>query len=115
MPTLALESQASGVAMNPEAQIVGERIAKDVAARSAALDLLALRPHVFSWWHVSFLVLLVIGNTWLSTHAGSTTVFVIGGVAQLGFLLAINAHVECLKLRRRIDAALVLVRQGEPR
>jgi hypothetical protein len=101
--------------VNTEAQITGRRIATDVACRAAALEVIAKRPHVFSWWHVCVLVLLIAGNAWLSTHAGSTTVFVVGGIAQLGFLLAINAHVECLKLRRRIDAALVLLRQSEPR
>ena len=101
--------------MNPEAQIIGERLAKDVAARAAALDVINARVHIFSWWHVCVLVALVAGNTWLGAHAGSTTMFVVGAVAQLGFLLAVNAHVECIKLRKRLDAALVLLRENEQR
>ena len=100
--------------MNPEAQITGERIAMDVAARAAAADVLTSKVHFFSWWHVCMIVLFAAGNAWLGSHV-STTMFVVGDVAQLGLLLAVNAHVECLKLRRRIDAALVLVRQSDPR
>lgn len=101
--------------MNPEAQIAGERISKDVAARAAAVDVITSRVHFFSWWHICLFVLLGVGNTWFSAYAGSTTMFVVGGIAQLGFLLALNAHVECFRLRRRIDAALVLVQQDKSR
>lgn len=82
--------------MNPEAQIVGERLAKGIAAHAAAFDVINARALIFSWWHVCVLVALVAGNTWLGAHAGSTTMFVVGVIAQLGFLLAVNAHVECV-------------------
>ena len=101
--------------MNSEAEIIGERLAKGVVAHAAALDVINARVHIFSWWHVCVLLALVAGNTWLGTHAESTTMFVVGAVAQLGFLLAINAHVECIKLRKRLDAALVLLREYEQR
>ena len=101
--------------MNPEAQIIGERLAKNVAAHVAALDVINARVQIFSWWHLCALTALVAGNIWLGAHAGSTTMFVVGAVAQLGFVLAVNAHVECIKLRKRLDAALVLLRENEQR
>lgn len=54
-------------------------------------------------------VLLCAGISWIDGLAGSNSAFVVGVAASAGFFLAINSYFECIRLRRRLDAAVVLL------
>ncbi len=103
------------IAVNSDSQVVGEQLAKRVATHAAAIDAINTSEHPFSLWHLCALAALVAGNLSLGGHAASTAMFAVGGVAQLGLVFALDAHVKCLKLRKRIDAALVLLQENESR
>ena len=101
--------------MSVETQIIGEHLAKSVAARAAALDVINARTPALSWWHLVLLLIVGAAIGWLGAHAGSNSVFIIGVAAEVGFLIAVTAFAECIRLRRRLDAALLLLHADAPR
>jgi len=96
--------------MNASTQIDGEKIAKAVVARSQALDtLLNERRVVFSW---QYLGLILLGGVWgwLVSKVGADGNMLVAVAAGAGFSLAAAAFRECIKLRRRQDAMVVILR-----
>jgi hypothetical protein len=95
--------------VNPELQIAGERLAKSVVLRTEALEALRAPRPKLALWHMFLTAVIGAGIAWLGAHAGANSVFAIGIAAEVGFLLAVTAYVECIRLRRRLDAAVVLL------
>jgi|GEM_PF-2264662 len=95
--------------MNASTQIDGEKIAKAVVARSQALHtLLNEKRTVFSW---QYLGLILLGGFWgwLVLKTGAYSSVFVAVAAGVGFVLACAAFIECVKLRRRLEALIVLV------
>jgi uncharacterized membrane protein len=101
--------------VNIQTQIDGQRLAKSVASRTAALEVINERYPVLSWWQLPLIVLMGIGSSWLGTHGGTDGALVLAIVATLGVALALNACIQCIKLRKRVDAVLVLLSSTELR
>ena len=95
-------------------QLDGERIAKDLAARSQAFEVLNRRPGLFNQWHYWLLLVLgsVVGGA-LTYSGGSRAQLVLAPVAAIALFLGGATFQECLRLRRRLDAAIVLLRINE--
>ena len=95
---------------NAATQIDGERIARAVTVRSQALDeLSSAKGTAFSWKYVG---LLVVGGVWgwfVSTQTTHGPVLV-GIAAGIAAFLAPVAFVECIKLRRRLEAVIALMK-----
>lgn len=104
--------------MDSETRILGQQLAREVAARAKAREILEARAHAFSWWQ---LLLTCVAAGICAVLAGrtlsiATTAAV--AVALVAFLLAVAALLECVRLRRRFDAAMVLLApaaNGSPR
>jgi hypothetical protein len=99
--------------MSPATQVEGEIIAKQVAQRAEAEAILAkYRAPIAKW---QYLFWLVVGFVWGGSTAAWTThgALFIGAVAGAAFFLAAVAFRECLDLRRRLDATLVLLRSRD--
>ena len=99
--------------MNVATQIVGERLAKEVEAQAIAVETLSQPQRSFtSWQYVGWLVL---GGAWgffisKSVHVGTE---LIGATAGAAFFLAAAAFKECITLRRKLEAVIVLWRQNQ--
>jgi len=96
--------------MNASTQIDGEKIAKAVVARSQALDTLLNVKSAAFFWHYLGLALMGGASGWLISKAGAEGNFAIAVAAGMGSFLASAAFIECIKLRRRLDAILVILK-----
>ena len=95
---------------NAAAQIDGERIAKAVAVRSQALDeFLNEKRTVFSWKYIGLIGLGGVWGWFVTTQTTSGPVLV-GIAAGIAFFIAPAAFVECIKLRRRLEAVIALMK-----
>ena len=96
--------------MNVATQITAERLAKGVVERANAIDALAKRTRPLSWWQ--YVVLVAFGSAWGWYVSSSTphATLLIGIASGIGVALGAGAFRECINLRRRLDAALVLLR-----
>jgi hypothetical protein len=91
----------------------GQRIAKEVARRAWATEVLSERIHVFSWIDGLGLIAAVgIGGSFGAFFDSSR--WLVDAAAGIGFFIGATAYVECLRLRRRLEAALVLLREDNP-
>ena len=92
-------------------QLDGERIAKDVAIRSQALEVLNRQPKHASQWSYGFNIVFgsILGG-YLAFYERSHGQLLLGAVSGAAFFLSITVFQECLRLRRRLDAAIVLLR-----
>ena len=91
-------------------QLDGERIAKDVAARSQALEVLSRRPKFAAQW--SYWLNTVFGSSlggYLASYGGSHGQLLLGAVSGAAFFLSLTVFQDCIRLRRRLDAAIVLL------
>ena len=95
--------------MNVSLELDGERLAKEVANRANALEVLRQRQNPFAAWQ--YVVLLVVGGLWgyFTSQARSVGAELVGAAAGAGIFLAAAGFRECLSLRRRLNAVLVLV------
>lgn len=94
-------------------EATGQRIAKEVARRAWAAEVLSERIHVFSWTDGLGLIAAVgIGGSFGAFFDSSR--WLVDAAAGIGFFIGVTAHVECLRLRRRLEAALVLLRADHP-
>ncbi len=99
--------------MNASTQLDGEKIAKAVAARSQALDtLLNEKRAAFSWQYLGLALLGAVWG-WAVSQAGADGHVLVAGAAGAGFFIAAAALRECIKLRRRLDAMLVILKGQE--
>lgn len=89
-------------------RIDGERIAKRVVRREEALGVLKERAPLFSWLDGLGLVAAVCIGMELGTLNGDFH-WLASGAGGIGFYLAMLAYVECLRLRRRLNAAIALI------
>jgi hypothetical protein len=95
-------------------QLDGERIAQDVARQRLALELLDRHPGKFTQRH--YFLAIVLGAAFGGLNAfylSQYALLAVGVIAGTGFLLGVVAFQETLSLRRRLDAALVLLRKKE--
>lgn len=97
---------------NITTQIEGERIAKAVAEKHSAREvLLNEKRFEFSW---TYFGLILMGGLWgwsVSTYIqGSLVTNVIGTAAGVAFMLAVATFNECLRLRRRQVAIIALLK-----
>ncbi|MBS1144951.1 MAG: hypothetical protein H6R14_2357 [Proteobacteria bacterium] len=101
--------------MNIVNQLEGNRIAKEVTAQAEALALIRARPTNFSQWH--YVLAIVAGGCIgaLNAYAGEYAQLFMGMSAGIGFFVGVVAFQECLKLRRRFDAAIVLLLKNASR
>ena len=92
-------------------EIDGRRIARDVETRAKALRTLE-RTQINRWtWWIGAAV-----NTVLFAGMGAaarTDTWWIGITAGVGYALGLVAFFEVTVLRRRLDAAITLLRQGQ--
>lgn len=92
-------------------QAEGERIAKALARRDWANRVLEERVRPLSWADGgSVLAALVIGATFGQIVPSPWLGFASGTALSL----AMSCFGECLRLRRRLEAALLLLRQEQP-
>jgi 4-amino-4-deoxy-L-arabinose transferase-like glycosyltransferase len=97
--------------MNAATKLDGERIAKDVLAQAATLAVLAKRRRLLSNWNCWIPV--TIGIAWgdfIATYSGPYTQWILGAASGIAVSLAVTAFDECISLRRRLDAVIVLLR-----
>lgn len=101
--------------MNIANQLEGSRIAKEVTAQHEALELIRARPTNFSQWHYGLAIVAggCIGA--LNAYAGEHAQLLVGILAGIGFFVGVVAFQECLSLRRRFDAAIVLLLKNASR
>ncbi|MFZ2268872.1 MAG: hypothetical protein WAV95_14955 [Azonexus sp.] len=95
-------------------QLDGERIAQDVARQQLALDLLDRHPGKFTQW--DYLLSIVFGAAMGGFNAisqGQYALVVVGVMAGTGFFLSGVVFQQTLRLHRRLEAALVLLRKKE--
>jgi hypothetical protein len=94
--------------MNAASELDGARIAKAVSATAEATDVLrrTQRPSVV-WFFVMVGSGFVLSASLASVFA--STQWLVATGAGAGFTLAMLAHLECLRLHRRLNAALVLL------
>jgi len=93
--------------MNISKELEGERIAKDVADRAAALDILE-RNRPTRWWEYMLTFVLAGGWSWLTVLASSR--WLLGLASGVGLFVSVAAFSECVHLRRRVDALQALIR-----
>lgn len=95
-------------------QLDGERIAQDVARKQLALELLERHPGKFTQWHywVSIAFGAAMGGFY-AIYQGQYAQVVVGVMAGTGFFLGVGAFQQTLRLHRRLEAALVLLRDKE--
>jgi hypothetical protein len=100
--------------MNTGTQIDGMRIAKDIASQSAALELLNERQRPLNQWFYALCIAFGAGLGWLvsSSPQGAHAQMTVAVTSGVAFFLAICAFQECIRLRRRVEAMLVLVKRG---
>ncbi len=99
--------------MNPDLRIAGDQLAKSVARRSEALETLNTESRKWNVWHLCLTIAVGVGISWFGGHAGANGVFVVYAATGAGFLLAANAYFECIRLRKRLDAAIVLLLESD--
>ena len=100
--------------MNIGTQIDGERIAKDVIAQTLALEAISKRPRNFSPWNYG--LSLLFGSAWgvfIASYTGPHAQLILGSASGIAVILSITTFWECLRLRRRLDAAIVLLLKRE--
>ena len=92
-----------------------DRKMKNLVAHSDAMDTLTSRreaPTASRWWYL-FLVAIGSALGWLLHFATPNQSLVLCLFAGIGFVVAINAYIECIKLRKRLDATIVLLRETQ--
>ena len=95
-------------------EIDGRRIAKDVETRAKALRTLErTQTNRWTWW------IAMAANTVFFAAMGAVArknTWWVGITAGVGYVLGVVAFFEVTVLRRRLDAAITLLRQGpDPR
>lgn len=90
-------------------QLEGERIAKEVTAKHEALELICAHSKKFSLWHYGAAIVTGGGIGAANAFAGEHAQLLVGILAGIGFCVGGAAFQECLCLRRRLDAAIVLL------
>ncbi|MGB7192498.1 MAG: hypothetical protein WBD81_03500 [Collimonas pratensis] len=107
-----------------ETQIIGERVAREVSEHAAAETILNQkdRSRSTSWWMIAVIVCttglsvqgILYGTVLNAFKQGQYALPLFGFCALFATLLAISCFTECRRLRRRLDAAIVLL-QAEQR
>ncbi len=96
--------------MNIATDFDAESIARSVAAEARARDIVRSGRRALAGWHYPLLIAVGAALGWsLSAGAGPATHLLSCMVAGVGFFLGSAAFIECIALRRRLDAALVLL------
>ena len=92
-------------------EIDGRRIARDVETRARALRTLErTQTSRWTWWiaaAANLLFFAVVGA------AARQDIWWVGITAGAGYALGVAAFFEVTVLRRRLDAAITLLRQGQ--
>jgi len=106
-----------------ETQIIGDRVAREVSKQAAAETVLNHkdRSKPFSWWIIAMLVgtsgmsvqSILYGTAFGAIQKGQYALPVFGFCAIFASLLALGCFMECSRLRRRLDAAIVLLQAGQ--
>lgn len=94
-------------------QIADERIAKDVALRTEALEVLAQRPSRLTWGHGLALGFAASALGWSTFGESPWGPRLLAVVTATALGLVVVALRECASLRRRLDAALILLRSRD--
>jgi len=100
-------------ACNAAEQTRLERLAQDIERRARALEVLDEPPPRFTYWSVVWTVGFWGCIGWFITERATSLAWV-GAVASVGLFLSLAMIKECRVLRRRLDAALVLLRTASP-
>jgi hypothetical protein len=103
--------------MNIANQLEGNRIAREVATQQQALELISARPRPtnLSQWHYGLAIVAGGCLGAVNVYAGEHAQLLVGILAGIGFFLGIAAFQECLSLRRRLNAAIVLLLKNASR
>lgn len=88
---------------------IGRQVARAAEARLDAIEALAKRNPPFRFWH--YWLTLLFGVGWGLVVAQIEVPWLVSSVAGAGLFLAAAAFVQCVRLRRRLDAVVVLLRQ----
>ncbi|NOS97402.1 MAG: hypothetical protein HOP25_02895 [Methylotenera sp.] len=98
--------------MNVTSPIDSERIFNDVIAQTSALKVIKNCPKRFSNWDYGLWTLIGFAWGWFvsSSEEAPLILSVASGIA---FFLSVAVFRECLRLRRRLDAAIVLLLKYE--
>ena len=92
-------------------EIDGRRIAKDVEARAGALRTLErTQSSRWTWWIAAAANLLFFAAV---GAAERQDIWWVGITAGAGYALGVVAFFEVASLRRRLDAVITLLRQGQ--
>ncbi len=95
--------------MNIERQIEGQRIASNVAAQGEATRILSERPIALSWWAISPLRIVGLGAGCIGLVSDPRSTSLLSVAGLMGILLGSMACVECLRLNKRLNAAVALL------
>ena len=99
--------------MNIAKQIEGERLSRDVAEYVRALEEVKVRRRPFSVWTTVILVALGSLCGVSMTLADDASIRILLNVSTgVALLLGAAATGECIRLRRQLDAVLVLLRKN---
>jgi len=94
--------------MSIESQMLGKRLAKSVNTRAEAEALLSQRSHIFGFWQFVLILAGSLSLGWVASQRVSGILMLVSGVADLAIILSAAAIFECIKLRRRVQALIIL-------
>lgn len=95
--------------MEPINPVDAARIARDVERRAEARRVLDERMPIFSWNDGLAIAVAVGVGGYCGPTLGDAYPWLPDAVAGIGFYLGLSAYGECLRLRRRLNAAIALL------
>ena len=102
--------------MNAVTEISGKLLAKKVVAKAKAVEALSQREHSLTTWQlVSWCVVGGVQGFFVAKNVNVVGTEVIGATAGAALFLAAAAFKECINLRRKLAAVIVLLQQDQAR
>lgn len=98
--------------LNIATRIDGERIARETAEYARAVEEIGKRRSPFTFWLT--MILMAMGSAWGSwvTRLDDPRMHMILAIATgIAVFVSVSTAAECIRLRRQLDAVLVLVRK----
>lgn len=101
---------------DPSKEFIGVQLAKAVAQRSAALDVLRENPRRMGFaQYVASVIGVAIPGSYFGNITGTNGGWILGAAIGCALALGIQAVGESYRLRKRVDAAITILLQDAER